>query len=211
MSLTDLGQTVVKTFVVGLVVGLAGGLGFGWKHWRPKSAVETPAPAVRQSDGSMVLARQPDASTKPAQEIPVGATVERVVQVKIQPRRPGPSAEAQPPTAGPGPQGATPSAPSTETAPVSVDLTLVRMPDKTERVIASSPDGTVVGGVDIPMTPVTFPRQLNWAAGAIYGNKTYGAFVDRDMAFLRLGAEITRQVLSAGPQWDLRVRAGIRF
>lgn len=221
-QLTPMGKAVAISLGIGAAVGLSAGLGFGWKFWRPKRVTETQAPAVRQQDGSLVLERKPDADANPAQQIPAGAKAVRVVQVVVQPKAPllGPSAAVPAPTPG-GAQlaGANP-VPSTASAPVSavrVDLTLVRMPDQTQRVIASSPDGTVVGGVDIPTESAVPPKVLKWAAGGVYGvsqsGKSVGVFVDRDAAFLRLGAELTRQTFSTtvAPQWEIRGKVGIRF
>lgn len=211
-----------------LAVGIALGLTIGWKLWKPKPApVETAAPAARQADGSLVLERKPDAAAKPAQELPKGAKVERIVQVTVQPKAVQPLPGIPTPGSGGAPEARTPgmdpaSAPgnpgtTSPCPPVRVDLTLVRMPDQTRRVIASSPDGTVVGGVDIPEAPQPQPRVLKWAAGGSWNpaDHTYGAWVDRDAAFLRLGAEVNQvraPALAGGAtSYEARIRVGIRF
>ena len=220
-------KVVLVALVIGLLVGLMGGLAFGWKFWSPKPAkVETPAAAMRQVDGSLVLERKPDAEAKPQQAIPAGATVERVVQVTVQPRRPGPSGEATAATSGSVPQVEGLPARPTATAPASVapcppcppvrvDLSLIRLADQTRRVIASSPDGTVVGGIDMPVTVAQEPRRLVWAAGGSWNpkDKTWGAWVDRDVAFLRVGAEVfqTRADLTGRISWAGQIRGGVRF
>jgi hypothetical protein len=128
------------------------GIGLGWKIFRPKpvATVEVAMPAARQADGSLILERAPDAKAVPAQQIPKGAKVERIERIVVRPMAPSTSAVATAPTSGPGQQAAalTPALPSTTT----VDLTLLRMPDESQRVVASSPDGTIVGGVDIPVS-----------------------------------------------------------
>jgi hypothetical protein len=43
------------------------------------------------------------------------------------------------------------------------------MPDKTQRVLASSPDGTVVGGIDVPVQAETFPRIQRWTVEGLAG------------------------------------------
>ena len=212
--------------LVGLILGLLGGLGSGWKLWSPKPAKpETPAVAVRQPDGSLVLERKPDATAKPAQIIPKGGVVERIEQVTIQPRAqtPGPSGADPAGTSGSAPAdaGQKPTNPLpgalTPCPPVRVDLTLVRMPDQSRRVVASSPDGDVVGGVDIPVENAVTPRVFKWAAGGVYGRtssggRSVGAFLHRDAAFLRLGAEVTRDTPASLPaQWTARALVGIRF
>lgn len=94
-------------------------------------------------------------------------------------------------------------------APVTVDLGLVRMPDRTRRVVATSPDGEILGGVDIPIEDVRMPRALRWSAGITYAPqyREFGAFVDRDLGPLRVGLELQqrREGLTA------MARAGIRF
>ena len=204
-----------KAWIVAAVLVLAFGLGFGtaWELYKPRAPkAETAAPAQRQADGSLVLERKPDAKARPAQELPKGAKVERIVQVTVQPK----ALPALPgiPTPGSGPAAAPAPTPC---APVRVDLTLVRMPDQTRRVIASSPDGTVVGGVDIPEAPQPQPRVLKWAAGGSWNpaDHTYGAWLDRDAGPLRLGAELNqvRTAVTAGGavSYEARIRVGIRF
>ncbi len=196
-----------------LAAGIAVGLGIGWKLWSPKApVVETYAPQVKQPDGSLVLERKPQADAKPAQQLPQGAKLERVVQVTVQPNQP----PANP--VSPRPSGSDVLAPA-ETRPpcppVRVDLSLVRMPDLTRRVIASSPDGQVVGGVDIPVEAARPVRTLKWAAGGSWdpANKTYGGWLERDLGPLRLGADLHQVREPAGGRvtWAGMVRAGIRF
>ncbi len=204
-----------------LVLGVALGLWGGWKLWRPQSRPkpETYAAATTQKDGSVVLERKPDPKAKPAQDVPKGAVVERVVQVVV---RPGPAVLPSIPAEAPSSLGSIPAAflaPSVphECPPVRVDLTLVRMPDQTRRVVASSPDGQVVGGVDIPVEASKPVRDLKWAAGTSYepGDKTWGLWADRDVGFLRVGLEANQIRLPAqlGGRTTIegRIRAGIRF
>lgn len=210
-----------KAWIVAAVLVLAFGLGFGtaWKLYKPRAPkAETAAPAQRQADGSLVLERKPDAKARPAQELPKGAKVERIVQVTVQPK----ALPALPgiPTPGPGPAAVPASNPGQSASnprPIRVDLTLVRMPDQTRRVIASSPDGTVVGGVDIPEAPQPQPRVLKWAAGGSWNpaDHTYGAWLDRDAGPLRLGAELNqvRAAVTAGGAvgYEARIQVGIRW
>lgn len=207
-----------------LAIGVAAGMTFGWHLWRPKKSVnETTAAAIVQNDGSVMLAKQPDASAKPAQSIPQGAVVERVVYVTVQPKpSPGQSGAALPPIPGSGATALqqTPSV-GQLCPPVRVDLTLVRMTDGRRRVLASSPDGTVIPGasMDVPVEDAKpAPRELKWAAGAVVGqtstgDKSIGAIMTRDVSFLRFGAEITKNTYAL-PQriaWEGRVSVMIRF
>lgn len=220
--MTTLTRTLL-TIAAGAVLGLGG----GWLLWRPNAApVETYATPIRQGDSSLVLERKPDVHAKPAQKIPKGSTVERVVQVTIQPR-PVPAGTIRPVYAANGDSDAT-KTPIPETIapkyaqlgdslicpPVRVDLSLVKLQDQTRRVIASSPDGTVTGGIDIPVAPSVSMKQFKWAAGGLYNprDRTYGGFLDRDLGPLRIGVEAMQQRVDVMRQSvAVQVRVGLRF
>ena len=118
-------RSTLLTAAVALLVGAGGGLGFGWHFWRPKSVVETPAASVRQPDSSLVLRRAPDAHAKPAQDIPNGATVERVVHVEVQPKAEVPAAE--PPSIMPAPTTPASSAEGSTSASTELFLQISHM------------------------------------------------------------------------------------
>lgn len=151
------------------VLGLGIGLGLGWAVWGQRGQREGPAPAVRNADASVVLERKPEAApTPPKHQIPKGGREERRVSVTIQPAEPCP--------------------------PVTADLSLVRFNDGSARVVASSPDGEVVGGLDVPL-----PRPYSaidrappkWAAGLTYaGDRAWGVLLHRDLWRFRVGLEI---------------------
>lgn len=203
--------------VASLVLGAIVGLTTGWKLWSPKKATqETSALAQRNEDHSLVLAKQPNAEAKPAQQVPKGAVVERVVYVEVQPHgQPNVVPPTVPGSTVTGLQATSYSMPS----PIRVDLTLYRLQDGTKRVVASSPDGEVVGGLDVPVEAAKpVPKELKWAAGAVYGttawgDKSVGAFLDRDLAFARTGIELTKNTyaLSSRTGWEVRAKLGIRF
>jgi hypothetical protein len=170
------------------------GIGTGWTLWRPKPPkVEAYAPEKLQADGSMVLERKPQQDARPAHQIPRGARVERLVQVKVQPRIATPT--AAPAIPGSGPANVLPELP-----PVTVDLSLVRLPDQTRRVIVSSPNGDVIGGADIPVEAARPVRSLRWAAGYEFAVSTWGKshsiVVQRDLGPLRLGGRVGRVLLT---------------
>jgi hypothetical protein len=179
--------------------------------WRPKTPKpEIYAPPMRQQDGSLVLERKPQEDARPAQTLPKGAKVERIVQVVVQPSQPVPPASL--PTSGSVALG-----PSRPCPPVTLDLSIVQLPDGTRRVVASSPDGEVVGGVDIPVEAAVSQRVMKWAAGPSWNpaDRTFGAWIERDAGFLRLGADLyqVREPLVAGGRttWAGFIRVGIRF
>jgi hypothetical protein len=178
----------MKTHFVAIVAIALIGLGFvvAWGIYRPRPAKpEPPAPAVREKDGSLELERAPagviagappgSPALKPAQIIPKGAKVERIVQITVDPIKnalPIPQATSfrGGPATLPG-SLAVAVGPSSGRAcpPVTVDLTLVRLKDKTQRVLASSPNGEVVGGIDVPVQDQPVPRIQRWTAAGLAG------------------------------------------
>ena len=157
----------------------------------PKQTTELPAAEVRQSDGSLALARTAtNLNAKPAHAIPKGGKAERAIRVDIQPAR--------------------------ADCPVcTVELTLVRMPDRMRRVVASSPTGTVMGGLDIPILPIQVEKKHPWAAGIsrTLASDTWGIWLDRDFGPVRTGVEINK--IKANTDHDdkheARFKLGIRF
>jgi hypothetical protein len=160
---------------------------FGVRTTQPVVERIEPAASQSQADGSLVLGVKPAASAPadavPKQAIPKGATVERVISATIKPR-----SVLKIPTAG------AESAPAaTECPPVRVDLSMIREGDQ-RRIIASSPDGDVVAGLDVPLEAGTIPISHPWSAGLSYGtDRTPGVYVERDLGRIRVGAEAIRQ------------------
>lgn len=141
-----------------------------------------PAPMVRQADQSVIAERAPDAHPPPRHSIPRGYVEERREAITVMPA-PGASS-------------------------VEVDLSLVRKGDE-RRVIASSPDGTVVSAIDIPIEPALIPPPPKpWVAGLAYGtDHSVGVWLERDVGRLRVGAEVSK---GAGkPRAEIRV--GVAF
>ena len=86
---------------------------------------------------------------------------------------------------------------------LTVRLDLIQQ-EEGRRVVASSPDGDIVGGIDIPIEKWIKRNENKWAAGVTYDtDKKPGAFLDRDLGPFRVGVEADAEVV--------RVRAGIRF
>lgn len=171
----------------------------GWWLGQPKPVQEIAAPEQRQADGSLVLERRPDVDAKPKQQIPRKARVERVAQIVVQPDAIAASDQPCP--------------------PVTVDMTLIREPDGMRRVLASSPDGQVVGGIDVPVeTAAPPPEPKRWAAGLSWSpaDATAGVWIERDVPVfnqvVRVGAEINQAragVVPAGV--ESRLRVGLAF
>ncbi|MGH7487156.1 MAG: hypothetical protein ACREMY_16370, partial [bacterium] len=96
--------------------------------------------------------------------------------------------------------------------PVGFDLSLVKLRDGTQRVIASSKDGAVLDSlsVDTPVVNIVNPKVLRWSLDGLYGSSG------------RVGGLLTREVgpfhVSAGALHQLRgadmigvVGFGLRF
>lgn len=182
-----------------IAIALVAAAALGWWMGQPKPVQETAAPAQRQADGALVLERRPDAAAKPKQQIPPKAKVERLSRVKVQPAA---IAEAGKPC-----------------PPVTVDMTLVREADGGRRVLASSPDGQVVGGLDVPIdTAAPPPDTKRWAAGVSWApaDSVAGVWIDRDVPVfnqvVRVGVELNqvRTGMSAAGV-EGRVRIGFAF
>lgn len=179
-----------------LIAGIGAGLYVGVKISKPKTTLETPLPEVRQIDGSLVLERKPDPTAKPKHMIPKGATVSRIMSATIQPRN----------------DSELPNIPEL-LKPVTVDMSLVVLPDQTMRVIASSPDGEVTGGIDIPVQPYRFAPQYKNAAGVTLGHGLTGLWYNRTWRRVVVGCEVRRTVegVQRVPAWDGTVRFGVTF
>jgi hypothetical protein len=185
-------------WLVLVISALVGAAALGWWLGQPKPVQETAAPAQRQADGSLVLERKPDAAAKPKQQIPPKAKLERVAQVTVQPSA-APAGEPCP--------------------PVSVDMSLVRNEDGSRRMLASSPDGTIVGGVDVPVESAAPPEAPpRWAAGLSWSHakQTGGMWIERDVPLfskvVRIGAEVNQDRIDQDATGiDARLRVGFAF
>lgn len=175
-------KTTLIALGLGIAFGLLVGLFVGYSTYYKPPVVEKYAPAVRQHDGSLVLEKKPAAKPIPRQEIPKGSKVERVVSVTV---RPTPRAGIGRPEVSKG----------GEACPdVTVDLTLVKNADDTRSVIASSPDGEVIAGVDIPRA--VLPKDSDrpkWGIGVTYySNRAFSARVERDLGPFSLSGEVLK-------------------
>ena len=214
MSTEDRIYWTVVAFLA--VVGAAIAVVLLWPH--PKPVVETAKPAVVQSDGSTILERtdtQPEA--KPPHVVPKGATVERVVHVTVQPKiKVAGGTQGVPPTKQTSlslddKQGAPSLSPDAKPAnnPITVDLSLVRLTDDTKRVIASSPDGEIVGGMDIPIETLAYKPRV-WAAGISVDpvHQVGGVWVERDISRIRLGVDAG---VNKFHDFETRLRVGVTW
>lgn len=189
--------------IVAAVMALAlagGGAVAGWYFTRPAKVIETAQSEETQPDGSTVIERAATTpKAKPKQKVPKGAKVERVGSITA--------------------QGATPDEIKACTGvpcpPVTIDTSLVRLPDGSKRVIVSSADGTILKGIDIPVETQEIPEPKVWAAGVSLDplKQTMGAWLERDILRARIGVEInqTRPQIGGPVGAEIRLRAGWTF
>lgn len=170
-----------------LFCGLLIGGYIGWLL-HPESPLQredtSPAVAVRQNDGSLVAQRV--AASKPSaapHALPKGSREQRRIAVTVQPRR-------------------------EDCPPLRLDLSVVEQ-DSGRRVIASSPDGTVLDALDLPLLAdyVSTPRR-RWSTGASLDlDRTRpGLWLDHDLGRFRIGAELMLEENGA-----LQARAKLGF
>ena len=180
---------MVICFCSGAVAGLFAGYGL----YRPdQPQPERYAEQVIQADKSVILEKKPQANAKPAQQIPKGSKVLRVAKVTIKPEQDHVSDASK----------------KIDCPPVDLDLTLVTKDDQTS-LIASSKNGEIVGGVDIPVINTKpEPEPLKWSiAATYYSNKAYSARVERDFGPTRVSVE----AMKIGSDIVAGVGLGIRF
>ncbi len=216
----------MKTHLLVAVAAILIGFVIAWGIYRPKPApAETAAPEVRQKDGSLILERKPEdpkqaAAIAPRKiDIPAGAKIEREVQVTVAQNIPG-AAPGVPNLRGidSGTGSSTPGSLksnlnanilSPTCPPLHVDLALLRLKDQTQRVVASSPDGTIVGGVDIPLDSPKIPRPTRWSVSALAG---YDSHVGRNVWGGEVGYQRGPFVVQGGAIGGTAfVGAGIKF
>ena len=176
-------MTQRAALILALLVAIGSGVWLG-RQTMPRLVAEdvTPQPAQSLPGGAVVIERAPVPAAK-TRPIKPGTTVERAISVTVQPAQP-------------------------ECEPVQVDLQLVQ-DGEGRRVVASSPNGVVVGGLDVPVRQIAFDASRPWAAGVSYGtDRSLGVWVDRDLDRVRVGAEIIRR---QDGQAEIRARVGFSW
>jgi len=176
---------------IGVVFALSLYKGHGPPQVAPKAS------EVRQADSSLVLAVTDSTPSRPPVHIlPKGAKEERRVSVVVKPARglvvPTKPEETMHVDTNAHTKPAILEHDSCDCPPVQVDLSLVRIPDRTQRVIASSPDGYVLSGIDIPLVPVApLVRNRYRAVGVVLGtDRAIGVFAEVDVWRFRIGGSV---------------------
>ena len=205
----------MKFYVLGacLLLAFGLGLGLGWKLYHPKTPPLVPAApevVLPNGGGTMVERKTQDPTAKPTTGVPHGATVEHTGSVTITP----------PPLAAPlllpNVSAATIS-PRPPCPPITIDWSLVRMPDGNERMIFKGPDGSTITGVDIPVHPSGPPAPApKWTAFASYylRERAYGiTALHRSGPFvLGAGVKQTRAEFGSGKlSADVAISAGLTW
>ena len=166
-----------------LAAAFAAGLWLGSRQAAPVAIVEPPAPAVRQSDGSLVASR-----------------VAAVTALPVPVRLPAKSKPVRQVTA---------TASAVDCQPVEVTTTLVEMPDLTMRAVVSSSNGEILAATDAPIGTRYAAPAYRWAAGVEWqaGTHRIKPWIDYDAGRVRVGAWVWEQ----GGKPATSVRLGWRW
>lgn len=190
MKLNVLVVCVVASALFGIVLGLF----IGHSLYYKPPVKEAPAFAVKQPDKSLILARDPDAKAKPAHQIPKGATVERIVKVIVKAKPEENKTIPRTSSQWSEPDHVVEANNMVDCPPVNLDLSLVRLPDETRRVIVSSQNGDILDGIDIPVEAAkTVSDEKKWSVGGTYfTNKIWAARVGRDIGPVTVSGEVLK-------------------
>lgn len=198
-------------------------LSLAWYLWRPEPPVqEKPFPETIQADGSKVVEKVPNAKEKPTAIIPKGSVVERVVKFTVKAKTPVSEVsgriEVSERFAAKAMQVSETKAPLNVVdacfcPPIDVEMVLVRNEDQTRSVVLKSDNGIILNAIDIPVEAAKrIEAQPVWAAGAVADpfKQTFGAFIDRDLGFMRVGLQLNQRNQGDIPN-QIWLKAGIRF
>lgn len=194
--------TAIAAFLIGCL--------FMFYVMRPEVTQERTAAEIRHADGAVTLAKDPAAGARvdaeaPTPTLPAGKHTRTVILKVVPKTQPKVEPKPQPP----GDDGMCITIEPAECPAVTVRLDLTETSEGS-RVTASSPDGEIFGGLDVPRLPMITPRELKWAAGVAVATTvstapitTVGGFIDRDWGPFRTGL-----VVLPG---EAHVKFGLRF
>ena len=135
-------DALIRKTVAGLVLFILGTFaGIYAERVSNRPRIEAHAPAIRQTDRSLVMERNPDRPAPKAPIVPPGSKVTRITTIQVEPSKPG---------------------------PLQVQVTQIETPEGS-RVIASTEDGQIIGGADWTepaRKPLKLPR---WEVQALRG------------------------------------------
>ena len=190
------------------------GLGLGWRLWSGKTTTiyrEVAAQAIRLPGGGEVLEKKVAKKPSIKQELPAGSTVLEEGSVVFQPtEKPGAVKHVH--------RDVVPDQPATQPKQYTLTFAIIKTGDNERRVVFNSPDGSIIGGVDVVIDPPKQTKPLLNALGLIggksdNGDRALGAFYDRDWKFTRTGVEVTNNTYANVNKkgWEIRAKFGVRF
>jgi hypothetical protein len=161
LEMTKLAATLIAAvglFIAGLLTG-------AWIERIPEAKAPEPhAAQLRQADASVILERNPTRPAPAPPVIPKGAKVTRetVLQIQHTPKAGEPLAPVE-----------------------TVELTQIETKDGGTRVIASTPDGQVIGGGDWTGPPPPALKLPRWSAGPVRAWTRTGAAWGASLSYWR--------------------------
>ncbi len=186
--------------VVCLAIGIAIGLGIGWKLYKPQQIIETAEPEqVLEDLNVVVLQRLPENVAPPVPKKlqkaakKIGGKLERAGEVVVKPE--------------PTPE----SPPDCECEEVKIDFGLVDT-GTGKRVVATAEGGKIIGGYDIPLEPYTVPKETKWEVGLVVPVENYegtGGYVSRKLGPFSVGLQVAKPY--ADESYTTMATVGVRF
>lgn len=172
----------MRLCLITALAGLVLGLGLGKYLFDKKPPQETFAQAIKQTDGSLVLERNPYEKPKKIL-MPTGAELFRQANFIV----------------------------STKTDKLNLSVSLVKMPDDTLRTIVKTDKGEVIGGTDVPIDMLHRPVDYTWNAGFILGDQLKGIYVQKFYKRFNFGLDLYQHFDNFHKQLGYNVRIGYSF
>ena len=166
-----------------ILLGVLTGFLIGKMVYQYNMPQENFAQQIKQTDGSLVLERNPYEKPKPIQ-MPSGAEIFRQATFIVNP---------------------------SSLDKMNLTVSLVKMPDDTLRTIVKTDNGEIVSGTDIPVDLFKRPIDYNYTAGIIYGNTVKGLFLQRDLGRFTLGLDLYEQLRNYDTSYGYNFRFGYKF
>ena len=193
-------KPVIITGFVCLIIGIAIGLGIGWKLYKPQEIIETAAPEqVLEDLNVIVLQRLPEAEAPPVPKKiekaakKIGGKLERAGGIIVQPE--------------PTPE----SPPECECEDVKIDFGLVDTGEG-KRVVATAEGGKIIGGYDIPLEPYVKNVETKWEVGLVVPAENpegVGGYASRKVGPFSVGLQIAKPYADEG--YTAMATVGVRF
>ena len=156
----------MKVYAIFIAIGAVLGFFIGRAVYiTPKPKQETFAQKVIQTDGSVIIERNPYENTKKIIK-PTDSKLIRQAFFEIKPNN---------------------------EANIKLNLSLIRLEDQTMRIIAKTDNGTIINAVDVPIDPLGRRLEAKWGLGVIYGNESQGLFIERFTDRFIFGLDVIKQ------------------